>query len=268
MRPLSLALPAAITLGLAACALPFPGGPQQTLTFPAEEEDPPVPTPIPGALVPGATASFVAKVVPKTALDANKAATTQYCPFIEFEVQDAKFSPRWPGATLAYSPGARPLPQMQRDLFRRAVEKLNTTVGFKIFSMLSDGASADIPVTDSTSFSSHTVLGETEARVVSRYTSTTLQIDFSEKMRLRSGLSDSLFYRVALHELGHAAGLEHNPRPNTLMNKGTSSRTPMDFAPEERESLKLLYSLPDVPLKPHRIAQSLPGESLLVLIFP
>jgi hypothetical protein len=236
-------------------------------TFPAEE-DATIPTPLPDALVPGATTSFAAKIVPTDAFEANKKAGVRYSPIIEFTVQEAQYSPRWPGATLAYTPGARPLPQIQRDLLWRAVDKLNATVGYRVFSMLTDGSSADIPVTDSTSFANSRVLGETEAKVVSRYTSTTLSIDFGETIRLRSGLPNGLFYRVALHELGHAAGLEHNPEPNTLMNLGTSTRTPDDFAPSEKESLKLLYSLPDIPLKPGRETQGLQGERVVGWILP
>ncbi len=222
-------------------------------TFPSELDDPDVTTPT----------TFRSKIVPKQAVDGAKKAYIRYSPLIEFAIHQATYSPRWPGATVSYRPGVHPLSTTQRDLLKKAVDRLNLAVGFKVFAMLPDNASADIPVTDSTDFPSSSVLGETTAKVVSRISETAISIDFSEEVRLRPGLSDNLFFKVALHELGHAAGLEHNPDGNTLMNRGTSLRTPADFAQSEKESLKLLYSLADTPLELPRQTQSVGTEPLI-----
>lgn len=258
-----------VALGLAmlgivsACAVPdtlprnrtldldLPGRDEDIGRFPSEL-DPPV----------TATASFKTKIVLKEALDAAKKSYLRYSPIIEFAVQDTRYSPRWPGATLSYHPGPSPLPPVQVELFKRAVDRLNAAVGFKVFTMLPDNASADIPVSDSSEFPSSAVLGETTARVVSRISETAISIDFTEEMRLRPGLPNGLFFKVALHELGHAAGLEHNPDANALMNRGTGFRTPDDFAQSEKESLRLLYNLADSPLKPPRKTQSVLPEPL------
>jgi hypothetical protein len=227
---------------------PLPTGGIGSISFPAQEEaDPPVSGP--EAESPSAGPAFKSKVVPTKALESAKQAGTKYCPFIQFEVKGAAYSPRWPGATVAYFPGKNPLPKVQRDLLRDAAVRLNQAAGTQIFTMLPDGAAtADLPITDSTEFPKLSILGETEAKIYSRYGAASISIEVVEVMKLRPQLPNGLFFRVALHEFGHAAGLEHNPAANSLMNQGTSTRTPDQFSDSERASLRLLYGLPDVPL--------------------
>ncbi|MBM3276150.1 MAG: hypothetical protein FJZ00_13435, partial [Candidatus Sericytochromatia bacterium] len=120
-----------------------------SISFPAQEEaDPPVS--LPEAESPTAGPAFKSKVVPTQALESAKQPGTRYCPFIQFDVKGTAYSPRWPGATVAYLSGKNPFPKAQRDLLRDAATRLNQAAGTQVFTMLPDGAAtADLPITDS-----------------------------------------------------------------------------------------------------------------------
>lgn len=223
--------------GLSPTSGPSPGGP--------EAARPPEPPPPSGSRPePGPGARISPRFLPREVLARARRPHTSYSPLVEFEVEGFVYSPRAPGATVAYLPGSDPLPPEKRGLFRLAVDSLNRAAGTTVFALLPDGASADVPVMESADFPGPTVFGATTFKLVTKIEEGTVVIDHREEVRLRPNLPGRLFFKVALHELGHAAGLDHNPDPGSLMNARTTFDTPDDFVPSEKESLRLLYALP------------------------
>lgn len=226
----------------------------------------PVPVVV-GTIPPIEDTGFTLKYVPSAALKAAQATGGPYSPIIEFTLKSVEaVHIRWPKATVSYHEGPRPLSASQRKLVKTEIDRVNQAIGLRIYKYVGEGASADIVVTDSTSLAPSTVLGVTTANLTTRVKGEEVSIELTEDIQVRADIrSDSLFQKVILHEYGHAAGLEHDPEIDSLMHRSTGARTAFDFSATERNTLRLLYGMPDKKAVPKKAMATQALESLQLL---
>lgn len=66
------------------------------------------------------------------------------------------------------------------------------------------------------------------------------KIDLARKNLYKSILTNDEYYRIMLHEIGHALGLEHTNDQNSIMRENTMEIT--DISLRDRKTFQALYS--------------------------
>ncbi len=204
----------------------------------------PVPT-----LAPGGTSGKVAAgpngsvLVPVAEVDARKVAGKTYNPLEVFEERYL----RWERGTFKLAAGARDFTANEAALLETAIVQLNAAIGRSVFSY-GGVTSGDIPISNQ-DVAAGTTLGfalfvPQQLTLETAYLDTKVVLNLGNLQAYAPDGSRyaDLFKTVALHELGHVAGLDHNPQAGTLMNATTES-TPIvvGFSQSELDALRLLY---------------------------
>lgn len=196
-----------------------------------------------GAVEPGPNGS---SLVPVATIEARKSQGKTYIPLTGFG--DDKFNLRWTRGTFVLVPGSRPFTPNEGSMLEVAINQLNNAIGRSVFSF-GGSTSGDIPVTTQ-DVAAGAVLGFAQfvPQVVSlekAYVEAKVVMNVGNLARFAPDPANyqELFKTVVLHELGHIAGLGHNPQDGTLMNASTET-TPIlvGFAQSEIDTLRLVYA--------------------------
>jgi len=174
-------------------------------------------------------------------IDARRAPGRKYAPLQLF---DGRYL-RWERGRLALVSGSREFSAREASLFAEAVAEVNAAIGRPVFATSAPAPDA-VPVS-----------AEAEgAPGVQAYVEFTLRnaVERGGYLEARIALNvgmlrasapdgpayESLFKVVALHELGHIAGLDHDPEIGTLMHIGRDPAA-TTFSRAELDALRLLY---------------------------
>jgi hypothetical protein len=185
-------------------------------------------------------------LVAKAQIDEKKAGGKTYIPISTFGPKDDLYV-RWTRGTFVVVAGSRPYTPNEANMIEVAMNQLNTAIGKSVFSF-GGTTSGDIPVTTQ-DVAAGGVLGFAQfvPQVVSlekAYVEAKVVMNVGNLQRFAPDPTNyqELFKTVMLHEMGHIAGLAHNPQDGTLMNAKTETTpTVVGFAQSEIDTLKLLY---------------------------
>lgn len=185
-------------------------------------------------------------LVPVTTVEGRKAQGKTYIPLTGFD--DDRSYLTWRRGTFVLVPGSRSFTPNEAAMIEVAVGLLNNAIGRSVFSF-GGTTSGDIPVTTQ-DVAAGNVLGFAQfvPQIVSLEksyvdTKVVMNVGNLEKFAPDPANYQELFKTVMLHELGHVAGLGHNPQDGTLMNASTeTSPIVVGFSQSEIDTLRLVYA--------------------------
>ncbi|MBI6546852.1 MAG: matrixin family metalloprotease [Cyanobacteria bacterium NC_groundwater_1444_Ag_S-0.65um_54_12] len=196
-----------------------------------------------GDPLPGSNGS---ELLATSKLDLRRLASKNYIPLIKFDNKGSYYL-RWSRATVIATVGERPFTATELSYLRGEIDRLNSAIGHRVFAFTETGT-GDIPIaiqstTNDNALGFAQFLLQTFATGRS-YVESKVILHLANLGRYapEPDRYGALFGTVTLHELGHVAGLDHNPQEGTLMNASTET-TPrvVGFSQNEIDTLRLLY---------------------------
>ncbi|MBM3267386.1 MAG: hypothetical protein FJZ01_07040 [Candidatus Sericytochromatia bacterium] len=216
------------------------------------------PAPGPGATPAPGGGGNGSQLLSTVAVDARKAAGTDYSPLLTVNLRGDIFYYRWNRAAFYPVKGVRDFTSSEVALLGQAVSALNAAIGRNVFELRSGGG--DIPVSNEDApgaryagYASTTAVTPADnpggslglfpdpARY---YLTARIMMNFGT-LPPENPQYPEYFRHVALHEMGHIAGMAHNPTTGVMNTRGDDGDyMSAGFAASERATLGLLYSTP------------------------